>query len=58
VPNLDGAPFVPRSGERRYYMDEVAGVAIAPLETDPGGALRVIVTTPRRIADHVRSDQR
>jgi len=58
IPHLYGAPFVPGAGERRYHRDPVVGVAVAPLAIEPGGALRLIVTTPERIADYVPGDRR
>lgn len=58
VPNLYGAPFVPGVGERRYYTDQVVGVAVAPLALEPGRALRLIVSTPERIADYIKGEQR
>ena len=58
IPYLYGAPFVPGAGERRYHRDPVVGVAVAPLAIEPGGALRLIVTTPERIADYVPGDRR
>ncbi len=58
LPYLYGAPFVPGAGERRYYVDQGVGVAAAPLAIDPGGALRLIVTTPERIGNYVTGDQR
>ena len=53
VPFLYGAPFVPGAGERRHYVDQVSGVAVAPLAVDSGGALTLIVTTPDKIAEYV-----
>jgi hypothetical protein len=58
VPSLYGAPFVPGAGEKRFYEDKTAGVAVAPLKIEPNGVLRLIVTTPKRIADYVKSDRR
>jgi hypothetical protein len=56
VPNLYGAPFVTGAGERRIYRNRVAGVAVAPLAVEPGGALRLIVTTPELIGNFVPID--
>ena len=58
VPYLYGAPFIPGAGERRYYADQVIGVAVAPLAIEPGGILRLMVTTPERIADYVTGARR
>ena len=58
VPYLYGAPFIPGTGERRYYADQVIGVAVAPLAIEPGGILRLMVTTPERIADYVTGARR
>lgn len=58
VPYLYGAPFVPGAGERRYYVDKLVGVAVAPLAVGPSGGLRLIVTTPERITDYLTGDGR
>jgi M6 family metalloprotease-like protein len=58
IPYLYAAPFVPGAGERRYHRDPLIGVAVAPLAIEPGGALRLIVTTPERTADYVPGDRR
>ena len=49
VAKLYGAPFRPGSGERRYYENTTAGVAIVPLETGSDGTMRVLVTMPERV---------
>lgn len=51
VPRLGGAPFLPGAGERRFYENHSAGVAIAPLTVEGSGNLRLIVTTPDRIGE-------
>ena len=48
IAKLYGAPFRPGSGERRYYENTAAGVAIVPLESQADGSMRVLVTTPER----------
>ena len=48
VARLYAAPFLPGTGERRYYEDATAGVAVIPLELAADGAMRVLVTTPER----------
>ena len=48
VARLYAAPFLPGTGERRYYEDATAGVAVIPLEQAADGAMRVLVTTPER----------
>ena len=53
IPYLYAAPFVPGAGERRFHRDPLIGVAVAPLAIEPGGAVRLIVTTPERVADYV-----
>jgi hypothetical protein len=47
TPTLDDAPFRPESGERRAYVNQAAGVAVAPLALGRDGALEVLVTTPQ-----------
>jgi M6 family metalloprotease-like protein len=49
TPKLYGAPFRPGAGERRYYENAAAGVAIVPLELQADGAMRILVTTPARL---------
>lgn len=53
VPRLKAAPFVPGSGQRRYYENSAKGVAIAPLALEGGVRLRLVVTTPERVGDFV-----
>lgn len=48
VARLYAAPFVPGRGERRYYANTAADVAVVPLELGADGALRVMVTTRER----------
>jgi len=49
VGGLMAAPFRPGAGERRFYENRVAGVAVAPLAAEPNGDLRIVITTPERI---------
>lgn len=49
IPKLHGAPFTPGGGERRAYENRRAGVAVVPMDQEPNGAMRLIVTTPERI---------
>ncbi len=58
VPRLQAAPFVAGTGQLRYYRNADAGVAVAPLALEPDGALRLVVTTPARIADFAPPHQR
>ena len=58
VAGLKAAPFVPGAGEHRHYRNSRAGVAVAPLALEPDGALRLIVTTPERVADFAPGDRR
>lgn len=58
VTGLKAAPFVPRAGERPSYRNASAGVAVAPLAVEPGGALRLVVTTPERLKEFVPGDPR
>jgi M6 family metalloprotease-like protein len=46
VPGLRRAPYMPNEGERRAYVDALSGVAAMPLGLEPGGRLRVLITTP------------
>jgi M6 family metalloprotease-like protein len=48
VPRLYAAPFLPGAGERRYYANAAAGIAVIPLELATDGSMRVMVTTPDR----------
>lgn len=48
VARLYAAPFRPGAGERPYYENAAASVAVIPLESVGGGAMRVMVTTPER----------
>lgn len=48
VARLYAAPFLPGAGERRYYENEAAGLAVIPLELRADGAMRVLITTPQR----------
>lgn len=49
VSGFRAAPFAPGRGERRAYVNRSAGVAVLPLAAEPGGAIRLRVTTPDRI---------
>jgi len=46
VARLYAAPFLPGAGERRYYENASAGLAVIPLEQASDGTMRVLVTTP------------
>lgn len=48
VARLYAAPFLPGAGERRFYENASAGLAVIPLEQISGGAMRVMVTTAER----------
>lgn len=48
VARLYAAPFLPGAGERRFYENASAGLAVIPLEQASDGAMRVMVTTPER----------
>jgi len=46
---LYDAPYRPDVGERRAYVDEMAGIAAKPLALHPDRSLEVLVTTPKGI---------
>lgn len=48
VARLYAAPFLPGAGERRYYENTLAGLAVIPLEQASDGTMRVMITTPER----------
>jgi len=52
--DLFDAAFRIGAGEQRAFVDQKAGVAVAPLALEEDGRLRVIVTTPERIAAYLR----
>lgn len=54
TPHLFRAPFLPQSGERRYYENRRDGIAVVPLATEPNKAMRIVVTTPERAAEFVK----
>jgi len=56
--NLYGAPFRPGAGERRYYAHADSGVAVVPLDIAAGGSMRVVVTTPGRIAEFLSRQEK
>jgi M6 family metalloprotease-like protein len=53
VSRYGGAPYLPGTGERRFYENRSEGVAIAPLAVEASGKLRLVVTTPERISEFV-----
>lgn len=55
--DLYAAPFVPGTGERRYYVSPDKAVAVAPLKLEPGGGMRVVVTVPARIGEFVSASR-
>ncbi|MCW8835818.1 MAG: hypothetical protein OQJ99_05570 [Rhodospirillales bacterium] len=46
TPGFRAAPFRPNEGERRFYINERYGVAVAPLSIADDGGMDVLITTP------------
>ena len=52
--DLSDAPYRVDGGQQRAYVDNAAGVAVAPLSRREDGSLRLIVTTPDRIGGYLQ----